>query len=100
MNISVNVDVRQAAHRCRHGGEVESFVEHQLPQDVNDIEVLSVHGVPLKLLHVLPVLQRQTDLQPEAQEEVTIRLRSSRTLFKRVTPSRVAFLTCSEGNAV
>lgn len=34
-------------------------------QDVDDVQVLSVHGVLLKPLHELPVLQRQTDLRPE-----------------------------------
>lgn len=63
------VEIKLAAHQSGHGGEVERFVQHELPQDVNDVEVLSVHGVLLKLLHVLPVLQCQTDLQKETHKK-------------------------------
>ena len=67
------VDVRSAAHLSGHGGEVESFEDHQLSEDVNHVEVLGVHGVLLKLLHFLPVLQRQADLRPETQRGLYIK---------------------------
>lgn len=61
--------VLTSAHSNGHGSEDESFLEHQLSEDVNDVVVLSIDSVLLKLLHVLPVLQRQTDLQPDTQQE-------------------------------
>lgn len=55
------------AHMKWHGGEVKRLERHQLSEDVDDVQVLSVHRVLLKLLHVAPVLQRHADLQPEKQ---------------------------------
>lgn len=73
------VDVRQAAHQSGHGSKVERFEGHQLSEDVDGVVVLSVHSVFLKLLHIVPVLQRQTDLQP--QELYFIHFISSRASF-------------------
>lgn len=51
------------AHLGGHGGEVERFMEHELSKDEGAVMVLRVGSVLLKLLHLLPVLQRQSDLQ-------------------------------------
>lgn len=86
------VKVKQVAHRGRHCSEVKSFTGQHLPQDVNNIQVLSFTGILLKLLHVFPVLHRQTDLQ---REKNTKGLNYSRALFeceKRMTTGRVSDL--------
>lgn len=46
-----------------HGGKVERFLCHQLSQYVNNVQVLSIHCILFKPLHVFPVLQRHTDLR-------------------------------------
>lgn len=86
------VKVKQVAHRGGHCSEVESFTGQHLPQDVNNIQVLSFTGILLKLLHMFPVLHRQTDLQREKNAKG---LNYSRALFeceKRMTTGRVSDL--------
>lgn len=86
------VKVKQVAHRGGHCSEVKRFTGQHLPQDVNNIQVLSVTGILLKLLHMFPVLQRQMDLQ---REKNTNGLNYSRALFeceKRMTTGRVSDL--------
>lgn len=86
------VKVKQVAHRGGHCSEVKRFTGQHLPQDVNNIQVLSFTGILLKLLHMFPVLHRQTDLR---REKNTKGLNCSRALFeceKRMTTGRVSDL--------
>lgn len=55
--------VEQAAHQGGHCSEVKRSLAQHLLEDVHSVPVLSVPGILLKLLHVLPVLQRQADLR-------------------------------------
>lgn len=48
---------------------MKSFAAEHLLEDVDSIPVLSVPGVLLKPLHVLPVLQRQADLRRRRRGE-------------------------------
>jgi len=90
------VDVRRTAHRGGHGGEAEGFVGRQLPEDVDHVVVLGAHRVLLQLLHVLPVLQRQTDLRPEKththNENMTSEVSSGRAVLRPEAERRVSDL--------
>lgn len=50
-------------YRGGHGRKVEGLLHHQLPQDVNGVQVPSLRCILLQSLDVLPVLQRHSDLQ-------------------------------------
>lgn len=60
---AVSVVAEQAAHQGGHRSEVKRFLAEHLLEDVDSVPVLSIPGILLKLLHVLPVLQRQADLR-------------------------------------
>lgn len=74
---------------------MESFTEHELLEDVDHVEVLSNCSVFLKRLHVRPVFQCQTDLQPETQQELYFKFADH---FKEKVHV-LSVLTCSEGDA-
>jgi len=48
-----------------HGREAEGLLGEELPQDVDGVEVLSLHRVLLEPAHLLPVLQGHRDLEEQ-----------------------------------
>ena len=58
----------------------------QLLQNVDAVEVLSLRGLFLKLLHILPVLQSQLDLQ-EDTETAGLQEDREQLVYRRTEPA-------------
>ena len=78
---------------------MERLEEQQPSEDVDGVQVLSVCGVSLELPHVIPVLQRQSDLQPEEEPSYPFCLNVGTTPLK-TTRVQVLYPDLLGGRAV